>query len=482
MPVQSVAPRGPIYRYYSAPPEEFSIRLGEFSFAEGQKTPAFDPDLELTLPCSELFSSPRPSMPLQRLAELAPGSLSPEGVDGNVFVNPSALALRYRLRVIQELVEAPPEPVPEPPRVEPPTPVIATGVEEFSATVQAPQDSAIESAPPADEAIPPVLPPAPIPIPRAVLPTETSSPPQASGEPAAKKPFKILPLFRRKTVPIILPPRARETPRTPPVVLPPRRTTAPQPPTEAFPTDSPLMTPPPAEKTSAQPDTPQAAPPSPPPAVESAPPPPAPEESSSMETPLPSDAPPPSETPLPSESVDEPVSELPLSHPPATPVFHLDVPEPRAVIHKPLPLDSGSARLQEIFMTEEVLTAEKVLELCGGLPGIRSCILTRGTSILAVHNAPPGMDLISLTANAVEMLSAIRSSTMRMGLGAIPAVTVHSEKGPVSFFHAEDLALLVLHSDRGFVPGVRERLRDVVHALKSTPLPLPEGDHPLPGA
>jgi len=35
----------------------------------------------------------------------------------------------------------------------------------------------------------------------------------------------------------------------------------------------------------------------------------------------------------------------------------------------------------------------------------------------------------------------------------------------VSFLHAGELSLMVLHADRGFVPGVRERLRDVLSAL-----------------
>ena len=149
------------------------------------------------------------------------------------------------------------------------------------------------------------------------------------------------------------------------------------------------------------------------------------------------------------------------------PVRHTNAP--------PAAPEAGVARLQGIFMTEENLSAERVLELCGGLPGVHSCVLARGASILATHNVPSGLDLISLTANAADMLAAMRASSMRMGLGAIPAVTIHSEKGPVSFFHAEDLAMLVFHADRGFVPGVRERLHDVVVALKSSPLLLPSG-------
>jgi predicted regulator of Ras-like GTPase activity (Roadblock/LC7/MglB family) len=129
-------------------------------------------------------------------------------------------------------------------------------------------------------------------------------------------------------------------------------------------------------------------------------------------------------------------------------------------------------RLQEIFMTEETIGLERAVELCGGLPGIRACILAKGSNVLAAHNAPPHLDLVSLTANAAAMVEAVRSSALRMGLGEIPAVTAHSESGPISFFHASDLALLVLHSDRGFVPGVRERLRDVLLAMGTSGVSL----------
>jgi hypothetical protein len=69
----------------------------------------------------------------------------------------------------------------------------------------------------------------------------------------------------------------------------------------------------------------------------------------------------------------------------------------------------------------------------------------------------------------------MRSSSAKMGIGAVPAVTVHSEKGPITFFHEDDLCLLVLHKDRGFVPGVREKLQQVVSELSQARLPAPAG-------
>jgi predicted regulator of Ras-like GTPase activity (Roadblock/LC7/MglB family) len=121
--------------------------------------------------------------------------------------------------------------------------------------------------------------------------------------------------------------------------------------------------------------------------------------------------------------------------------------------------------LQAVFMTEEMLSVDRVVELCGALPGIKSCILAHGAAVLASHNVPESIDLVSLSAHALEMLAAMRQSAARMGIGAVPAVTIHAEKGPITFFHQDDLCMLVMHKDRGFVPGVREKLQKVVEHL-----------------
>jgi predicted regulator of Ras-like GTPase activity (Roadblock/LC7/MglB family) len=129
--------------------------------------------------------------------------------------------------------------------------------------------------------------------------------------------------------------------------------------------------------------------------------------------------------------------------------------------------------LQAIFLTEETLTPERIVELCGGFPGISSCVLSRGAGVIAAHNVPDSIDLVSLSAHALEMIRAMRESSAKMGVGAVPAVTLHSEKGPITFFHEDDVCFLVLHKDRGFVPGVREKLQQVVHYLAQARLPKP---------
>lgn len=131
--------------------------------------------------------------------------------------------------------------------------------------------------------------------------------------------------------------------------------------------------------------------------------------------------------------------------------------------------------LQALFLTDENMTVDRVIELCGVLPGINSCVLAHGSVVVAAHNVPDGVDLVSMSAHAADMLRSMRESSARMGVGTVPAVTLHTEKGVISFFHRDDLTMLVFHKDRGFIPGVREKMAAVLGELTKARLTLPVG-------
>jgi hypothetical protein len=154
-------------------------------------------------------------------------------------------------------------------------------------------------------------------------------------------------------------------------------------------------------------------------------------------------------------------------------------PEPQpsnAAVESELP---DQHALQALFMTDENLSTGRVVELCGGLPGIQSCVLTSENQVVASHNIPEGLDIVSLSSNAAAMLRAMHDASAGMGIGEIPAVTLHTAKGPLSIFQKEHLAMLVFHGDRGFVPGVREKmtsaLTELTRAALALPSPTPEG-------
>ncbi len=298
-----------------------------------------------------------------------------------------------------------------------------------------------------------------------------------SQHPPIKRLFSMMPIFRRKVShqppPVVSKPApVPEKPtRRPRVELPPPKIfIAPPAPLVEEKVTAPVEPPAPAVA------VPEA---SSPPVTE-----PVVEEKRSVESAMPAPAPVPQEAagqaerkeekPAEKRSEEPPVVEVPAAKEERVEAAVMEA-EP-VVLKKKQPLSqplSNQDDLQALFLTEELLTVERVIELCGGLPGVKSCVLSHGSAVIASHNVPDTIDLVSLSAHAVEMLHAMRESAAKMGVGAVPAVTIHSEKGPITFFHQDDICLLVLHKDRGFVPGVREKLQGVMDCLAEARLPRP---------
>ena len=137
-----------------------------------------------------------------------------------------------------------------------------------------------------------------------------------------------------------------------------------------------------------------------------------------------------------------------------------------------LPDDTQEA-IQSLFLTEDPIDLPKVAALCGSLPGIESCVLAHQYRVLCSHNAPDGMDLVSLSSNASTMLRSMQNASDKMGIGDIPAVTLHTPRGPLSILQQERLTLIVLHGKRGFIPGVREKMTATLLELNRSQLQLP---------
>ena len=129
--------------------------------------------------------------------------------------------------------------------------------------------------------------------------------------------------------------------------------------------------------------------------------------------------------------------------------------------------------LQSLFMTDEKLSTKRVVELCGDLPGIKSCLLASDDAFIASQNVPDGLDIASLSSKATAMARAMHEASADMGIGEIPALTLHTEKGPISIFQNENHTMLVFHADRGFIPGVREKVALALGEVTRSRLCLP---------
>ena len=424
MPVAINSPL-PRFRYWSAPPDLIAVRVSDLEpFVPKANWILPVPEaLTVEIPADKIFSKNVPRISLRLLAELLPDHVFSS--DGAVKLPASKLAAAYRL------VEHSEELIPEP--VILPAPEVVPTLEEFvppPGPINAPISFQPDSVEPAAIVVPAEIDPAPIseipaPPSEASAISEELNPPQAKVPVRRSAPFVGLPIFRRKA-PVVTP---RPIP-PPPISVP----FAPVPVDEAIAPEVIL----PAEPASAEPPSAFEEPPAafvePPAAVE-----------------------------------PEPEPTVPIT--PAIPVrilrtehFPSQTQNQEIVEQEPL---------QALFLTEETMTVSRVIDLCGGLPGINSCVLANGSVVVASHNVPDGVDLVSMSAHAADMLRAMRDSSARMGVGTVPAVTLHTEKGVISFFHRDDLTMLVFHKDRGFVPGVREKMAAVLGELTKARLTLP---------
>jgi len=485
MPVEK-KPLSPRFRYWLTPPESLTIKVADiepFVPKANWKVPV-PADLTVEIPAEKIFAKNVPRIPLRLLAELLPDHLSTS--DGMVKLPAARLAATYRL--VEHAEELIPEPEPELPVVPEivPDTVGETGgkvIDAPSVTIDPPPIP--ETKPPADSGLPPenpdagrseVAPLSVTPTPPAIA-TITPDGHVAKPEVRAAKDMGQIPAPPASMLePPPAPPVEKPAPEDTPVVpskFPPRRigsfvglplfrrkapVAVPQP-------ISPPLSPvsvelPPVEAPLEKPDLvlPEISIPAPPP--------------------LPPEEPPVAatvEVPKPDLQID-PEPDFPPS--PAVPVRMLrtehfpDQTQGQEIVEQ--------EPLQALFLTEETMTVNRVIELCGGLPGVNSCVLAHGSVVVASHNVPDGVDLVSMSAHAADMLKAMRDSSARMGVGTVPAVTLHTEKGVISFFNREDLTMLVFHRDRGFVPGVREKMAAVLGELTKARLTLPVGGDEAP--
>ena len=483
-PSAPLAPRGARYRYFSSPPTTVFLRLAEIAsqIPEAARLPAFNAEHSIELPCEDVFTGPAPKLLLSRLAEIAGEHVRLDGVPDLPIRLPAAqLALGYHFTNGRELLEDPVQPENESPGPQ----KVSYPPEDFAAKgdISGPEKSPVEGkgdiappkceAPPEEAKSPLTLVGPPLVDPDAPSLAAAEARPvgsdiadalaqsvTANGPPETVE--SSVPLSPEEEEPVrheSPPPAVLESPLTGPGTTPAPETWRP---ISIFPI---------FRRKGVEP---QVKPPAGPPHVEfrkprapfvpsefsSSPPQPVPPEAKAVE-------------PEP-EVAEQPVKELALAAPAQEAILVETEHLPRSESKRSAEIPDQDA-LQALFTTEEFLSVDRVVELCGGLPGIKSCVLAHGSAVLASHNVPESIDLVSLSAHALEMLAAMRQSAARMGIGAVPAVTIHSEKGPITFFQQNDLCLLVLHKDRGFVPGVREKLQQVVEHLSEANLALPVG-------
>jgi hypothetical protein len=128
-------------------------------------------------------------------------------------------------------------------------------------------------------------------------------------------------------------------------------------------------------------------------------------------------------------------------------------------------VEGDSKRLQAIFMTDEPLDLAKTIHKIAELPGLRSCILSTVDGIKLTGNfADPGQEKLVSTL-LPELFQGTRSKLEALEGDPLETITLYFGLHQLSTFVQGKLCLTVLHDNRPFKPGVREKIRAVIQEL-----------------
>ena len=111
-----------------------------------------------------------------------------------------------------------------------------------------------------------------------------------------------------------------------------------------------------------------------------------------------------------------------------------------------------------MFMTAGTPTPGEIALHCSTLPGLRTCIVISPGGV--IHGSPDSLDeevrdFNNHAPRAHEYLTGLAQS---MGFESQGSFTLRSTSVIRTFFIERHLCLAVLHTEEGFLPGVREKL------------------------
>ena len=145
-----------------------------------------------------------------------------------------------------------------------------------------------------------------------------------------------------------------------------------------------------------------------------------------------------------------------------TPISPGPMPEP---LVSEIPVGIDSERLHAIFMTDEALDLPKTIRMVAGLPGLRACLLNTTDGLkLAGNLGDPGQEQ-AVSAIVSELFQQVRSKLASIRLGTLETITLYCGRDQLSTFMEGNFCLTVLHDNRPFKPGVREKVQAVIREL-----------------
>ena len=121
--------------------------------------------------------------------------------------------------------------------------------------------------------------------------------------------------------------------------------------------------------------------------------------------------------------------------------------------------------------TDQVLTAQDIVDRCAALPGLKACVLLQSKATLTSHGMDDA-DAAAFRSSAAKTRESLATLAETMGLGTGGNFTLRTDHGIRSFFLESNLCLAVWHAQPQFSGGTREKLILITQQLaKSEAVP-----------
>jgi predicted regulator of Ras-like GTPase activity (Roadblock/LC7/MglB family) len=169
------------------------------------------------------------------------------------------------------------------------------------------------------------------------------------------------------------------------------------------------------------------------------------------------------ETPAPNEVA----TRAPVYSSAASPanVCEQQVPSPSSRFPSEIPVNADSEKLRSIFMTDEALDLPKTISLVGELPGLRACLLHTADGLKLAGNLDDANQEKAISVLMPPLFQQAQSKLPSARFGSLETITLYCSQGQLSTFIQGDFCLTVLHDNRPFKPGVREKVQAVISEL-----------------
>lgn len=127
--------------------------------------------------------------------------------------------------------------------------------------------------------------------------------------------------------------------------------------------------------------------------------------------------------------------------------------------------DWDPSRLQALFMTDEELESRSITRLATELPGIAACMVMFSDGLRIAGELPETFNSEAFCAIAPHFYQRVEKYAGDLALSRPRTVTIYTDDHHVSLFLHEPVCVAVLHQNRGFMPGVREKFLVIVEEL-----------------